>query len=141
MKVLNDICLELHVPDMGKAISFYSTLGFEVVWNHGEQLQLMVMRRGSSLLKFYGGSDRIFEQSYFKRFPHNTPHGYGVEIIIPVENIEELFNLIQETNPDNIISALQVRFTKQEFRLVDPFGFYLRIVEDYDWINDWGGYK
>jgi len=33
------------------------------------------------------------------------------------------------------VEPLQIRFDRLDFRMVDPFGFYLRFVERYNWVD------
>lgn len=132
----NTIHIELHVPDFEKAKTFYGRLGFEIVWEKSPHKRegYLVMRRGSSVLCFYCGSEEVYDQSYFKRFPKNTPRGYAAEIIIPVENIDQFYeDILQNGFEENIVNPLELKhWGKKDFRLVDPFGFYLRLTEPYD---------
>lgn len=136
-KLQTDIMIELHVPDFEVAKNFYATLGYEVVWEKKpeERKGYLVMKNGDSILNFYCGNDKVYEQEYFKKFPKNTERGYGVEIVMPVDDIEKLYKKIEETYKENIVGKLEKRFDKLDFRIVDPFGFYLRFVERYDWVN------
>ncbi len=134
----SDVMLELHVPNFETAKKFYGDLGFEVVWERNSQdpnTRYMVMRRGKSIINFFSGSEEVYNHSYFKKFPKTTPKGYAVEIIIPIKGIEQFFNKAKEKFPKNIVKPLGQIYTHPDFRMVDPFGFYLRFVEEYDWIK------
>ncbi len=131
-KLLTDIHLELHVPDFKKVIGFYRTLGFKVVWIDDRYL---VMRRGKSVLNFNEGSEKVYEQSYFKNFPQNTKRGYAVEVIIPIHNIRKYYNSVKREV--KVVQPLILkRWGRWDFRVEDPFGFYIRFTEPYDWINN-----
>lgn len=136
-KLLSDILVELHVPDFKTAKKFYSSLGFKVVWEKKpkEREGYLVMRRGSSIINFYCGNYHVYLQSYFKRYPCNTKRGYAVEIIVPIDDIERYYKKISTKYKSKIVGQLEKRFDKLDFRMVDPFGFYLRFVERYDWVN------
>ncbi len=136
-KLTSDILLELHVPDFELVKKFYGDLGFHVVWEKKPEGKkgYMVMKNGDSIINFYCGNEHIYEQSYFKRFPKDTPRGYGVEIILPHDDIKALYEKIFRLYPDSIIGPLKIRFDKLDFRMLDPFGFYLRFVERYDWVH------
>ena len=95
-----------------------------------------MIRREESILNFYCGNKRVYEQTYFRKFSKNTERGYGVEIIIPLDNIKEFYEMMLIKYKKNIVEPLKVRFDKLDFRMVDPFGFYLRFVERYDWVNN-----
>ena len=137
LDLTSDIMLELHVPDFELTKTFYKDLGYEVVWERKPQDRkgYLVMRNGSSILNFYCGNEHVYEQSYFKKFPKNTQRGYGVEVIIPHDDIKSLYAKVSEKYHDQIVEPLEVRFGKLDFRMLDPCGFYLRFVEHYDWVN------
>lgn len=123
-----NVLLELHVPDFKAAQSFYARLGFELRWMEQDY---MVLGLGKSLLHFYGGSGSVHQHSFFGRFSKSTPRGYGVEIIIFVEDVESIYSQFQEGV--EVVSRLRERpWGSSDFRLVDPFGYYLRISESYD---------
>ncbi len=127
-----DVFLELHVPDFKKVIKFYSKLGFQIVWRSEDYL---VMRRGGSVLNFYGGSYKVYEQSYFKKFPKKTKVGYALEIIIPIDDIKNFYRKVKKYI--KVVEPLKLKpWGRWDFRIEDPFGFYLRFTERYDWINE-----
>jgi lactoylglutathione lyase len=129
MAMLTDVYIELHVPDFKKAIEFYSKLGFELLWRTEDYL---VMRRKRSVLNFYGGSQKVYSHPYFGRFKKTTKCGFGVEIIIPVDRVERFYNSVRKFA--KIVQPLQLKkWGRRDFRIVDPFGFYLRITERYEW--------
>jgi len=129
--MLTDVYIELHVPDFKKAIEFYSRLGFKLLWRTEDYL---VMKRMKSVLNFYGGSQKVYSHSYFGRFKKTTKCGYGVEIIIPVDRVEQLYKNVGKFA--RIVQPLQLKkWGRRDFRIVDPFGFYLRITERYEWID------
>jgi uncharacterized glyoxalase superfamily protein PhnB len=129
--MLTDVYIELHVPDFRRAVEFYSRLGFKLLWRTEDYL---VMKRKRSVLNFYGGSQKVYSHSYFGRFKKTTKCGYGVEIIIPVDRVERVYNSVRKFA--KIIQPLQLKkWGRRDFRIVDPFGFYLRITERYEWVG------
>jgi len=129
--MLTDIYIELHVPDFKRAIEFYSRLGFKLQWRTEDYL---VMKRKRSVLNFYGGNPKVYSHSYFGRFKKNTKCGYGVEIIIPVDEVERFYSSVRKFA--KIVQPLQLKkWGRRDFRMVDPFGFYLRITERYEWVG------
>ena len=127
-----DVHIELHVPDFKKVIEFYGILEFEVVWIDERYL---VMKKGDSYINFYEGSERVYRHSYFKDFPNDTKRGYAVEIVIPQDDIDTFYNLVKDKV--KVVQSLKLKWWgKRDFRVEDPFGFYLRFTERYDWIND-----
>ena len=131
MAMLTDVYIELHVPDFKRVIEFYSRLGFKLQWRTEDYL---VMKRKRSILNFYGGSEIVYRHSYFGRFSRNTKCGYGVEIIIPVDRVESLYKSARKFAM--VLQPLQLKkWGRRDFRILDPFGFYLRITERYEWVG------
>ncbi len=126
-----DVFVELHVPDFQKAIDFYKTLGFEIVWISDNY---MVMRKDRSVLNFYGGNDKVSHHSYFGKFPNDTKKGYAVEIVFLEDDVKEFYEKIKDKV--KVVEPLKQKpWGRWDFRIEDPFGFYIRIGEKYDWIN------
>ena len=88
-----DVFIELHIPDFQKAIDFYKILGFKVVWLKEDYL---VMRKGKSILNFYMGCDKVYQHSYFGKFPKDTKRGYGVEIFFLENDIKGFWEKIKD---------------------------------------------
>lgn len=127
--------IELHVPSFEIAKEFYGNLGFEIVWERNSEdpdICYLVMKKGTSIINFYGGSERVYDHSFFKKFPKTTPKGYGIEIIIPVDGIEDFYKQISLKCKKNIVKKLDQILSHPDFRMIDPFGFYLRFVERYN---------
>lgn len=142
--IKNNLIIELHVPDLEKVKDFYSKLGFKIALNdkpnEKEQGYLTMARKdpaGNTMLNFYGGDERIYSQSFFKQFPKDTKRGYATEITIVTEDINGLYKLIKNDLKDSIVRELieleDHGHKWKDFRMVDPFGFYLRFTELIDW--------
>ncbi len=129
--------IELHVPDFPAVIDFYSKLGFVVVFKSKEHGGYLTIRKRRCIINFYGGSSNIDQHNFFGRFPSSTPNGHRVEIIIPVDDIEvEYKSAIKSLNANSIVEDLKLQpWGKKDFRIVDPFGFYLRFTEKTDWLR------
>lgn len=136
-KLTSDILLELHVPDFEAVKQFYGSIGYKVVWEKKPKDRdgYLVMRSNESVLNFYCGNDQVYDHTHFKKFPKDTPRGYGVEIVIPIDGIEEFYKNFQDQHQESIVEKLKTRFSRPDFRAVDPFGFYLRFVERYNWVD------
>ncbi|KKP68169.1 MAG: hypothetical protein UR68_C0005G0025 [Candidatus Roizmanbacteria bacterium GW2011_GWA2_35_19] len=137
-KQLSDVICELHVPSFEVAKQFYGDLGFNVLWERKPTEKTkgyMVMKRDQSVLCFYCGTNEVYDHSYFKQFPSETKRGYAVEIVIPIQGLELLYKKIYKKYSSQIFSAFERRFYYPDFRIVDPFGFYLRFVEKYNWVD------
>lgn len=139
MKQTNKIFIELHVPDFDITKNFYQKLGFKIVSDDGieDGVGYFIMERNGAMINFYGGSDKVYNQSYFKRFDKNTPRGFEVELVIPIEDIDEYYAMVKNNAPENIVGELKDKkdrtLTWRDFRVADPFGFYLRFTEPINW--------
>lgn len=142
--IKNNLIIELHVPELNLSKKFYSKLGFEITMDDlpsDKELGYLTMTRkdslGNTMLNFYGGDERVFNQSFFKQFPKDTKRGYAAEVTIIVENIDKLYKAVEEDLKDNIVRELieleDHGHKWKDFRMVDPFGFYLRFTELIDW--------
>lgn len=143
--IRNNLILELHVPSFAPAREFYGLFGFEEISydpasDDGKSgLGYLVLRRkdsiGDTLLNFYGDREGVWRHRHFRNFPTDTPRGYGVEITIPVDDIQKLWDEISpKLDQRRISQPLETkRWEKRDFRLVDPYGFYVRFTELVDW--------
>jgi hypothetical protein len=142
--IVNNFVLELHVPNFATSKEFYAIFGFSELHydptsGGGSDLGYLVIKRedtiGRTLINFYGDDERVCEHSFFKDFPTNTRRGYEVEITIPVSDVDGLWDSIKDKmRPDQIAQPLKMkRWNKKDFRVVDPFGFYVRFTELVDW--------
>jgi len=125
--------VELHVPDFAPAREFYGRLGFIAVRDEPDRGAggYLVMRRGRSVLRFWPGSDRLQSHPYFGGFPPGSRRGYGVEIVVVVEDLDALYARARAFAA--VLEPLRQRpWGLRDFRLADPFGYYLRITEPHD---------
>lgn len=143
-KIVNNLVIELHVPDFKLVRDFYGIFGFHEIMNDptsggGSDLGYMVLKRedaiGNTSINFYGDKEKVSEHAHFRDFPKDTPRGYGVEITIPVSDVKKLWEEVKTKLGDKQIaqSLTLKRWNKWDFRVVDPFGFYIRFTELVDW--------
>ncbi len=129
----SNVLVELHIPDFKKAKDFYGKLGFKVVWERKpeEFKGYIVMKREDSILCFWGGNDFIYKHPTFKKYPNATKRGYAVEIVVPIKNIEKFYKEVKGFA--NVVEPLVVQpWGLKDFRIEDPFGFYIRFTEPDD---------
>jgi hypothetical protein len=142
--IRNNLIIELHVPDFGIAKEFYAALGFAPIMENPISTTTpgyLVLKRhdeqGDTILNFYGGNDFVYGQSYFKRFPKDTKRGYATEVTIPIAHIDNFYNEVWPKVKDHIMQPVQDKkdgdTAWRDFRVEDPFGFYLRFTELIDW--------
>lgn len=131
------ISIELHVEDFEKVRKFYTSIGFEIIFDSPGNY--LVLRKGKAILNFWGDGGRYSEQLYFRKFPSDSKKGYDVEMIIPVENIEEYYEEIKMKV--KVVEKLKERrWRAKDFRIEDVNGFYIRFTEPFDWIYGFEGY-
>lgn len=140
----NNLIIELHVPNFDMVKSFYSDLGFQITLDdlpNEKELGYLTMTRedalGNTILNFYGGDERVYNQSYFKQFPKDTKRGFAVEVTITIGDIDKLYKTVELKLKKNIVRELTELedhgYKWKDFRIVDPFGFYIRFTELIDW--------
>lgn len=131
--VKNQILLELHVPDFKKVKQYYGKVGFEVVRETKPEGKAgyLVLEMEGNILCFWAGNDAVYEQSYFSRFPRDTKRCYGVEIIVMVRDIETYFRQVRDF-AHVIMPLLEQPWGAKDFRVEDPFGYYIRISSFYN---------
>lgn len=133
----NSIQIELHVPDFEKVKDFYGKLGFKVVWERKpeEKKGYLVIKKDDNILCFWPGNENVEKQSYFKSFPSDTKRGFGVEIVIMVTDIDSLYK--EAETFCNIVDILEKQpWGLKDFRIEDPFGFYIRFTEPHNILDE-----
>lgn len=120
--------VELHVPDFARVKEFYLPLGFHVSREEFGDRGYLVLGFGRNELAFWPGSPAVVEHSFFGRFPADTPRGMGVEIVIEVDDIWAAYERARGVAP--AVAAPRLRaWGSRDFRLEDPFGYYLRVTD------------
>lgn len=125
--------IELHVPDFAPAKRFYGGLGFAVVREEpvGSVNGYLVMAHGADVLRFWPGTEAVERHPYFGRYPPTTKRGYGVEIVLTFEDLDAAFAWARELG--TIVEPIRVRaWGLRDFRVEDPYGFYVRCTERHD---------
>lgn len=133
----NNVLLELHVPDFKKVKDYYGKLGFKVVWERKpEGLKgYLILKMDKNILCFWSGNKYVYDNPYFKRFPKTTKRGYGVEIVIMVDDIESYYAKVKDFA--NVVEELVLQpWGLKDFRIEDPFGYYLRITSKHNIFDD-----
>lgn len=133
----NNLQLELHIPNFEQAKKYYGVLGFKVVWERApeEAKGYLVLERDGVTICFWGGNEAIFEQPYFKRFSKDTQRGYGVELVIMVDDIEDYYNDVKD-QITVVEPLIEQPWGLQDFRVIDPFGYYLRLTSKHNILDE-----
>jgi len=130
---INKLQLELHVEDFAPIKEYYGNLGFEVVWQREPEAfkGYLVISMNGNILCFWGGNEQVFDQPYFKRFHQETPRGYGVEVVVMVNDIQAYYETVKDKA--NVVEPLvQQPWGLWDFRCVDPAGYYLRFTSEHN---------
>lgn len=130
---MNPALIELHIRDFAPAREFYSKLGFKTSWERPPEGMkgYLVLTLEDNTLCFWGGNENIHSHEYFSRFPHDTPRGVGLEIVIQVADVRSYYEQVRRKV--EILEPLQLRpWGLEDFRLVDPFGYYLRVTSKHE---------
>lgn len=133
----NNVLLELHVPDFEKVKDYYGKLGFKVVWERKPEAfkGYLILKMGDNILCFWPDNEYVYKQPYFKRFPKTTKRGYGVEIVIMVDDIEAYYSRVKDFA--NVVEKLVLQpWGLKDFRAEDPFGYYLRFTSYHNIFDD-----
>lgn len=118
------ISIELHVKDFESTRRFYISIGFEIIFDSPRNY--LVLKKGKAILNFWGDGGRYSKQPYFRKFPEKSKKGFDVEIIIPIEEVEEYYNKIK--NKIKIVEELKDRrWGAKDFRIEDPNGYLYKI--------------
>lgn len=129
--------VELHIPDFEIAKEFYNKLEFQICWERIPEGKkgYLVLALDQNTLCFWGGNESIYDQTYFKSFPDSAPRGIGVELVFQVQDFDQYYERISRR-----VSILEPRAMQpwglEDFRVVDPFGYYLRFTTPHD-VRDW----
>ena len=131
--IQNNTLIELHVNNFQKVKDYYGKLGFKIIWERQpeESKGYLVMTLGNNTLCFWAGNEKAHEHEYFGQFPKTTPKGYGVEVVIMVEDVETYYEKVKDFA--NVREGLQEKpWGLKDFRTVDPFGYYLRFTSKHN---------
>ena len=122
--------MELFVEDLDVSVAFYrDVLGFQVVRRADDYVSL---RRGAAVFGV-GPVAKLPERADgpgFTRQRLRTGKGAGVEIVLEVDGVAELSALHEHCRAHaTVVEELRQRpWGLQDFRLVDPDGYYLRVT-------------
>lgn len=118
--------LELFVDSIKKSVEFYSNvLGFSVP--EGTNKDYIPVRKGNVILGL-GEMKNLPEHHHLKVSDNGQQIGLGVEIVLEVEDVQDVYNSIVAKG-----YPIQTELTKrpwglEDFRIIDPDGYYLRIT-------------
>ncbi len=119
--------LELFTSDMEKSVNFYTkVLGFTMA---GEQINwsYQPVKNGNVIIGI-GPINKLSNNHHFNPDLNPIHKGYGAEIVLEVTDIKKVYEQVKISGYA-IHEALTVQnWGLEDFRLVDPDGYYLRIT-------------
>ena len=122
------VSVELHVPDFAPVRTFYGRLGFAVVRDEPGPDGYLVLRHQRNAIAFWPGSDVVRSHPFFSLHPAGTAPGHGVEIIVTTSELDALYERAKDL--EAVVEPIVMRpWGVRDFRIADPFGYYLRITE------------
>jgi lactoylglutathione lyase len=133
----NTTLIELHVPEFRKLKEYYQKLGFAIVWEkQPENIKgYIVLKMNDNILCFWAGNDYVYRHPYFSKWPNDTKRGYGVEIVIMVNDIEKYYESVKDVA--HVVEPLVLQpWGLKDFRAEDPNGYYLRFTGPNDILDD-----
>lgn len=118
--------LELFTSDIQKTARFYQdVLGFELLPSSNTSYQ--PIRKGSVVLGI-GSLQSLSEGHYFNPSRPETRFGYGVEIVLEVEDVQQAFEKARLTGTQLEGGLMERPWGLIDFRVVDPNGYYIRVT-------------
>lgn len=120
------IRLELFTSNIAKTVRFYQdVLGFKPLNSASSNYQ--PLQNGKVILGI-GLLESLGDNHYFNSNPSDLKFGYGVEIVLEVDDIQLIYNKVKRANAE-IESELKERpWGLKDFRLIDPNGYYIRVT-------------
>lgn len=122
----NSLIPELSVSDINKSIEFYTSIGFEIVYERKEDKFCFLQLENNQIM-----IEQINDN--WNTGVLEYPFGRGINISMSVSNVEELYNKVKENNikifVDLKVSKYQVDnevYEDKEFLIQDPDGYLLR---------------
>ncbi len=124
--------IELHVADFAPAKRFYGALGFVTLREEiAGQEGYLVMGHAADLLRFWPGTPAVERHSHFGRSPATTAPGHRVELVLTFDALDAAFEAVRSIG--TVVEPIRRRhWGLRDFRVLDPYGFYVRCTEPHD---------
>ncbi|RPG30406.1 VOC family protein [Flagellimonas sp.] len=119
--------LELFTSDMQKSVDFYTgILGFQM---EGKKINsaYQPVKRDNVILGI-GPIGKLGDDHHFKPHLKHMQKGYGVEIVLEVDDIRSVYEQVKASGYPIHDSLKTQPWGLTDFRLVDPDGYYLRVT-------------
>ncbi|MGG1594030.1 VOC family protein [Terribacillus saccharophilus] len=117
---------ELFVHKLAASIIFYRCLIGKGCADYDEKRAVFKDEGGGALLLT---DEAVLSKNHYFNAMAESSKGKGVELILPVNDVEMVFNKIHRIYPDCIESEITAQpWGKIDFRVVDPDGYYVRVT-------------
>lgn len=119
--------LELFTSDMKKSVDFYTkVLGFTM---EGTEINrsYQPIKKGNVIIGI-GPINKLSENHHFNPDLKPIYKGYGAEIVLEVTDIKEVYEQVKSSGYHIHRELTMQNWGLEDFRLVDPDGYYLRIT-------------
>lgn len=118
--------LELFTSDINKTVNFYQdVLGFKSLKSNSSAYQ--PIQKGQVILGI-GLLESLGSNHYFNSKKGDIQFGYGVEIVLEVDDIQLVYNKVKEANIDIESELKKQPWGLTDFRITDPNGYYIRVT-------------
>ncbi|MBR6950056.1 MAG: VOC family protein [Bacilli bacterium] len=122
----NSLIPELSVSDLEESLSFYLSIGFNIVYRREENNFCFIELEGNQIML-----DQL--NGNWDVGPLEKPFGRGINISMSVSNVEELYKKVLDNNI-TIFKELETHsyrvddkvYNDKEFLIQDPDGYLLR---------------
>lgn len=119
--------MELFTSDMNKSVDFYTkVLGFTM---EGTEINMSYqpVKKGNVIIGI-GPIHKLSKDHHFNPNLKPINKGYGVEIVLEVTDIKQVYEQVKSSGYSIHESLTFQNWGLEDFRLVDPDGYYLRIT-------------
>jgi lactoylglutathione lyase len=118
--------VELFVQNLASSVVFYRCLLGKGCASYNETSALFENDRGAVLRLT---DESVLNSNHYFNSMRVSAKGKGVELILPVENADQVFNKFNRIYPAQIESQLVNRsWGKRDFRVIDLDGYYVRVT-------------
>lgn len=126
MVVTDMLHTELFVHKLSASIVFYRCLFGKGCADYNEKRAVFKEEGGGALMLT---DESVLGGNHYFTAMSESRKGKGVELILPVNDVEAVYNKIHRIYPDCIESEIATRsWGKIDFRVVDPDGYYVRVT-------------
>ena len=120
------IRLELFTSNIAKTVRFYQDiLGFKPLnsaSSNYQPIQNGKVTLGIGLFEYLG------DNHYFNSYQFDIKFGFGVEIVLEVDDIHLIYNKVKRANVEIESELMERPWGLKDFRLIDPNGYYVRVT-------------